>query len=169
MGIRIAPWLRRGLEAGVFGGLLATMDVLAYRWAPIGSGIAALPGGLAGSVVLALPVFALGVFAVAYPVIMAATRGDAILGAITASLVAIDLLLFVSLGINLRVALRGGAQILSVGLLAAALAGPAAVVGLVASQLFAPLGFGRRAGLIAAGSSTLVAVPILFVVMPFLS
>lgn len=167
--IRIPAWLRRGLEAGIFGGLLAVLDVLAYRWAPFGSGIAALPGGFAGAIVLALPVFAMGVFAVGYPVIMAATRSDALLGAITAALVAADLLLLFTLATDLRVALRGGAQILPIGMLAAALAGPAAVTGLVGSQLFTPLGFGRRAGLIATGAATFVAVPILLVVVPLLS
>ncbi len=63
--VRLPPWLRRGIEAGVFGGVLAVMAVVAYRWAPIGAGISALPGGIGASFVMAMPVFAIGVFAVA--------------------------------------------------------------------------------------------------------
>ena len=63
---RLPGWLRRGLEAGLFAGLLSLLTVIAYRWdAGAAVGMAALPVGLTGSIVLALPILAVGVFTVA--------------------------------------------------------------------------------------------------------
>jgi hypothetical protein len=167
--IRLPAWLRRGLEAGLFAGLLSLLTVVAYRWdRGAAIGVAALPAGLTGTLVLALPVLAVGVFAVAYPVGLTPTRLDAILGAATGAIVAADLLTLITVLVGERVAIRGGANVLPVGFLAALLAMPAAVGGIAASQLFSDLGFGRRAGRIGALAAILVATPILLVGVPLL-
>jgi hypothetical protein len=168
--LRPPRWLRRGLEAGLFAGLLSLLTVIAYRWdRGAAVGVATLPVGLTGSIVLALPVLAVGVFAVAYPVGLAATRLDAILGAVTGAIVAADLLALITVAAGERVAILGGANVLPVGFLAAILATPAAVGGIAASQLFSPHGFGRRAGRIGAVAAVIVATPILLVGVPLLA
>jgi hypothetical protein len=168
--LRPPGWLRRGLEAGLFAGLLSLLTVIAYRWdRGAAVGLAALPVGLAGSIVLALPVLAVGVFAVAYPIALTATRLDAILGAATGAIVAADLLALITVAAGERVAILGGANVLPVGFLAAILAMPAAVGGIAASQLFSPHGFGRRAGRIGAVAAVIVATPILLVGVPLLA
>ena len=169
-GLRLPLWLRRGLEAGLFAGLLSLLTVIAYRWdRGAAVGLAALPAGLTGSVILALPVLAVGVFAVAYPIGLAPTRLEGILGAITGAIVAADLLTFITVATDERVAILGGARVLPVGFLAAILALPAAVGGIAASQLFSPHGFGRRAGRIGAVAAVIVATPILLVGVPLLA
>ena len=168
--IRLPAWLRRGFEAGLFAGLLSLLTVIAYRWdRGAAVGVATLPVGLTGSIVLALPVLAVGVFAVAYPVGLAATRLDAILGAVTGAIVAADLLALITVAAGERVAILGGANVLPVGFLAAILATPVAVGGIAASQLFSPHGFGRRAGRIGAVAAIIVATPILLVGVPLLA
>jgi hypothetical protein len=168
--LRPPRWLRRGLEAGLFAGLLSLLTVIAYRWdRGAAVGVATLPVGLTGSIVLALPVLAVGVFAVVYPVGLAATRLDAILGAVTGAIVAADLLALITVAAGERVAILGGASVLPVGFLAAILATPAAVGGIAASQLFSPHGFGRRAGRIGAVAAVIVATPILLVGVPLLA
>jgi len=168
--LRPPTWLRRGLEAGLFAGLLALLTVIAYRWdRGAAVGVATLPVGLRGSIVLALPVLAVGVFAVVYPVGLAATRLDAIFGAVTGTIVAADLLALITVAAGERVAILGGANVLPVGFLAAILATPAAVGGIAASQLFSPHGFGRRAGRIGAVAAVIVATPILLVGVPLLA
>jgi hypothetical protein len=168
--LRPPRWLRRGLEAGLFAGLLSLLTVIAYRWdRGAAVGVATLPVGLTGSIVLALPVLAVGVFAVVYPVGLAATRLDAILGAVTGAIVAADLLALITVAAGERVTILGGASVLPVGFLAAILATPAAVGGIAASQLFSPLGFGRRAGRIGAVAAIIVATPILLVGVPLLA
>ena len=160
--LRIPAWLRRGLEAGLFAGLLSLLTVIAYRWdRGAAVGLAALPAGLTGSIVLALPVLAVGVFAVAYPIGLAATRLDAILGATIGAIVAADLLTLITVATDERVAILGGARVMAVGFLAAILAVPAAVAAVAASQLFSPHGFGRRAGRIVATPILLGGVPLL--------
>lgn len=167
---RLPGWLRRGLEAGLFAGLLSLLTVIAYRWdRGAAVGLAALPSGLAGSIVLALPVLAVGAFAVAYPVGLAATRLDAILGAITGGVVAADFLTLITVAAGERVAILSGANVLPVGFLAALLAMPAAVGGIAASQLFSEHGFGRRAGRIGALAAIIVAMPTLLVGVPLLA
>ena len=168
--LRLPGWLRRGLEAGLFAGLLSLLTVIAYRWdagAPVG--LAALPIGLTGSLALALPVLAVGVFAVAYPIGLTATRLDAILGAATGAIVAADLLTMITVAAGERVAILGGAHVLPVGFLAGLLATPAVVGGIAASQLFSAHGFGRRAGRIGAVAAVIVATPILLVGVPLLA
>jgi hypothetical protein len=168
--LRPPRWLRRGLEAGLFAGLLSLLTVIAYRWdRGAAVGVATLPVGLTGSIVLALPVLAVGVFAVVYPVGLAATRLDAILGAVTGAIVAADLLALITVAAGERVTILGGASVLPVGFLAAILATPAAVGGIAASQLFSPHGFGRRAGRIGAVAAVIVATPILLVGVPLLA
>lgn len=168
--LRPPAWLRRGLEAGLFAGLLSLLTVIAYRWdRGAAVGVATLPVGLTGSIVFALPVLAVGVFAVVYPVGLAATRLDAILGAVTGAIVAADLLALITIAAGERVTILGGANVLPVGFLAAILATPAAVGGIAASQLFSPHGFGRRAGRIGAVAAVIVATPILLVGVPLLA
>jgi hypothetical protein len=168
--IRLPAWLRRGLEAGLFAGLLSLLTVVAYRWdRGAAVGVAALPAGLTGTLVLALPVLAVGVFAIAYPVGLTPTRLDAVLGAATGGIVAADLLTLITVLVGERIAIRGGANVLPVGFLAALLAMPAAVGGIAASQLFSEHGFGRRAGRIGALAAILVATPILLVGVPLLA
>jgi hypothetical protein len=168
--LRLPRWLRRGLEAGLFASVLSLFTVIAYRWdagAPVG--VAALPAGLTGSIVLALPVLAVGVFAVAYPIGLTATRLDAILGAATGVIVAADLLTLITAAAGERVTVLGGVHVLPVGFLAGLLATPVAVGGIAASQLFSPHGFGRRAGRIGATAAVIVATPILLVGVPLLA
>jgi hypothetical protein len=168
--LRPPRWLRRGLESGLFAGLLSLLTVVAYRWdRGAAVGVAALPVGLTGSIVLALPVLAVGVFAVVYPIGLTATRLDAILGAATGAIVAADILTLITVAAGERVAILGGANVMPVGFLAAILATPAAVGGIAASQLFSPHGFGRRAGRIGAVAAVIVATPILLVGVPLLA
>jgi hypothetical protein len=94
--IRLPAWLRRGLEAGVFATLLSLVTVVTLGWEQPGPGPVILPSGLGAGLVLALPVLSLGVLAVAYPVAMAATKGDAILGAIAAWIVGANLLAIIT-------------------------------------------------------------------------
>jgi hypothetical protein len=168
--IRLPAWLRRGLEAGLFAGLLSLLTVVTYRWdRGAAVGVGALPAGPAGTIVLALPVLAVGVFAVAYPIGLAPTRPDAILGAATGAIVAADLLALITVIAGERVAILGGANVLPVGFLAALLAMPGAVGGIAASQLFSPHGFGRRAGRIGVVVAVAVATPILLIGVPLLA
>ena len=168
--IRLPAWLRRGLEAGLFAGLLSLLTVVSYRWdRGAAVGVGALPVGLAGTIVLALPVLAVGVFAVAYPIGLTPTRLDAILGAATGAIVAADILALITIIAGERVAILGGANVLPVGFLAALLAMPGAVGGIAASQLFSPHGFGRRAGRIGAVVAVVVATPILLIGVPLLA
>ncbi len=167
--VRLPAWLRRGVEAGLFAGLLSLLTVIAYRWdRGAAVGITALPTGLSGSLAMALPVLAIGVFAVAYPVGLSPTRLDAILGAATGAIVAADLLALITAVAGERVVIRGGANVLPVGVLAAILATPSAVGGIAASQLFTTHGFGRRAGRVAAVAAVIVATLILLVGVPLL-
>jgi hypothetical protein len=168
--LRIPAWLRRGLEAGLFAGLLAVLTIVAYRWdRGAAVGVAALPAGPTGSIALALPILAVGVFAVAYPIGLTGTRLDAILGAATGVIVAADLLTMITVMAGERVAILGGANVLPVGFLAGLLAMPAAVGGIAASQLFSTHGFGRRAGRIGAVAAVIVATAMLLVGVPLLA
>jgi hypothetical protein len=117
---------------------------------------------------MALPVLSIGVFAVAYPIGLVATRHDAILGGIAGFLVAADVVAIVTVVSGLRVVILDG-SIVAVGLLAAVLALVPALAGLLASQLLSPVGFGRRAGGWAAIAAAIVATPILVLVVPLLA
>jgi hypothetical protein len=161
--VRLPPWLGRGLEAGVFAGLLSLVTVLALAWEAPPAGPLILPSGIGAGMTFALPVVAVGVFAVAYPVTMAATRGDAVLGALASWVVAACLLTVVTVLIDQRVLLAAGLTT-PLGVVAALLATPAAVAGLLAAQLFAPLGFGRRAGKLAAIVAGVAATAVLLLI-----
>lgn len=165
-GLRLPPWLRRGLEAGVFAALLGSITVVVLTWEERVPGPIILPGGLGAAVTLALPVLSIGVLAVAYPVVFAATRGDAILGAITGWIVGADLLAIVTVLIDQRILLLGPGIAVPLGIVAGLLAAPAALAGLLAAELFTPLGFGRRAGRLAAAVAEIVGALILVVVVP---
>jgi hypothetical protein len=162
---RLPAWLRRGLEAGVFAALLSLITVLALTWEGRGPGPIILPSGLGASLTLALPVLSLGVLAVAYPVALAAIRGDAILGAITGWIVGADLLVLVTALMNQRLLLASGVTV-PLGLAAGLFAAPAALGGLLAAELLTPLGFGRRAGRFSAIVAGVVATAILVVIVP---
>ena len=152
----VPPWLRRALEAAAVSGVVA-IGALA------GAGLASggpyvLPPGVQGALLLAPAVFALAVLPVAYPVAMAATRGDALLGALAALLIASDVTIVFAGG---RVALTAGGPELGSGLLVSMLAVGPAIVGLLSAQVFTPLGFGRRAGAIVAVVAAILAVVVL--------
>jgi hypothetical protein len=164
--LRLPAWLRRGLEAGIFAGLLSLVTVVTLAWDHTGPGPIVLPAGLGSSLILALPILSIGVLAVAYPVTMAATKGDAILGAITAWIIAADLLAIVTALMGQRLLLLGAGVTVPIGVVAGLFAAPAALAGLLAAELFTPLGFGRRAGRIAALAALAVAVPILLFIVP---
>ncbi|MEX2011201.1 MAG: hypothetical protein WEF51_03070 [Chloroflexota bacterium] len=152
----VPPWLRRAL-------LAAAVSAVVAIGALAGAGLAtggpyALPPGVAGSLLLAPAIFALAVVPVAYPVAMAATRGDAILGAVAAFLIASDLTIVFAGG---RVALsRGGVELAS-GLLVGSLAAGPALIGLLCGELLTPFGFGRRAGAIVALTAAVAAGAVL--------
>ena len=164
--LHLPAWLRRGLEAGLFAGLLSLVTVVTLSWEHHGPGPVVLPAGLGASLILALPVLSIGVLAVAYPVALAATKGDAILGAITAWIVAADLLAIVTALMGQRLLLLGAGVTVPFGVVAGLFAAPAALAGLLAAELFTPLGFGRRAGRVAALTAGAVAAAILLVVAP---
>jgi hypothetical protein len=167
--IRLPAWLRRGLEAGIFAALLSLVTVVVLEWERPAVGPIILPGGIGAGLTLALPVLSIGVLAVAYPVALAATRGDAILGAIAGWLVAADLVALVTVLIDQRVLLLGSGATVPLGIVAGLFAAPAALGGLLAAQLLTPLGFGRRAGRVGAVAATAIAVPILVVLVPLVA
>ena len=167
--VRLPAWLRRGLEAGVFGALLGTVTVVVLGWEARLAGPVILPGGLGAGMTMALPVLSIGVLAVAYPVAFAATRGDAVLGAITGWLVGADLLAILTVLMDQRLLLLGAGVAVPLGIVAGVLAAPAALAGLLAAQLFTPLGFGRRAGRVAAVVAAVTATPILVLVVPLIA
>ncbi len=164
--LRLPAWLRRGLEAGVFAALLSLVTVIALAWEHRVPWPMVLPAGLGAGLVMALPVLSIGVLAVAYPVAMAATRGDAILGAIVGWLVGADLLTAVTAMMGERLLLANVGFAVPFGVVAGLLAAPAALAGLLAAELLTPHGFGRRAGRFAAIVAALVATPVLAVVAP---
>lgn len=156
--LRMLPaWLRRGLEAGGFTAAVAIGTLAGLDLSGALGGRAALPTGLVGSLLLALPVLAIGVLAVAYPVALAATRLDAVYGAITGVLVAADL---TTLLVSDRVLLASVGREVPLGLLAGVLGLLPAAIGLLVGQL-TPLGFGRGAGARTTLAATVAAVVVL--------
>jgi len=164
--VRLPAWLRRGLEAGIFAALLSLVSVVVLSWEDQGPGPLVLPGGLAAGLTLALPVLSIGVLAIAYPVALAATKGDAILGAIVGWIVGADMLAAMTAAMDQRLLLVGVGIAVPFGVVAGVFAAPAAIGGLLAAELFTPLGFGRRAGRVAAIVAAAVATPILVVIVP---
>jgi hypothetical protein len=156
----LPPWLRRGVEAGVLGALLSLGTLVAF-YASRPEPRLVLPTGLDSSFILLPAVVALGIFAVAYPTFLAATREDAIMGVVAAFLVAADALMLISFVIGDAVMIHPIGRSLPLGVLASAVALPAAVVGVLAGQLSVPLGFGRSSGVrsaVAGGIAGLVLV-----------
>lgn len=139
------PWMRRGFEAGVIGALLAIGTLVAFQLSRPAPRLF-LPNGLDSSMILLPAIVALGVFVVSYPTFLAATREDAILGIVAAFLIAADVFMAVSFVARDDVLVHPLARSLPLGVVAAAVAVPVAVVGLAVGQLTAPLGFGRLAG-----------------------
>ena len=148
------PWLRRGLEAAVGAALVAIASFLGGRL-DAGGAAFPLPAGPAGALLLAPAVFAIGVVTATYPVAMSATRGDAVLGVIAAWLVAVDLTILFTGG---HIGLDRADIVLPTGVLVGLLALPSVAAGLAGSQVGASLGFGRRAGAMAAVTSAIGAL-----------
>jgi hypothetical protein len=142
----IPPWLRRGFEAGVVGALLAAGTLVAFQLSRPAPRLS-LPNGLDSALILTPAVVALAIFAVSYPTFLAATREDAVLGVVAAFLIAADAFMLISLLARDEVLIHPLGRSLPLGVVATAVAVPAALAGLVIGQLTAPLGFGRSAGL----------------------
>ena len=155
----LAPWLRRGLEAAVVAAIVAIASLAGNRLSA-GGGAYPLPAGPTGALVLAPAVLALGVLTCAYPLAMAATRSDASFGALAAFLIAADLTVIFSPD---RIVIGPTDVQVPGGLFVALLALGPALVGLAGGQI-ATLGFGRRAGAVAAILAALVAVVVLALV-----
>ena len=158
--LRLSPWLRRGLEAAIVAAIVAIASLAGDRLSA-GGGSYALPDGPVGGLVLAPAVLALGVLTCAYPLAMAATRSDAILGAIAAFLVAADLTIVLA---SDPILLGAGDRQIAGGLFVALLALGPALMGLLGGQVLTPLGFGRRAGASAAILAAIVAAGVLEIV-----
>lgn len=142
----IAPWLRRGIEAGVVGALLADGTLVAFQLSRPAPRLA-LPNGLDTALIFTPAVVALAIFAVSYPTFLAATREDAVLGVVAAFLVAADAFMLISLLARDEVMIHPLGRSLPLGVVATGVALPAAIAGLLIGQLTAPLGFGRSTGL----------------------
>jgi hypothetical protein len=142
----IPPWLRRGVEAGVVGALLAAGTLVAFQLSRPAPRLA-LPNGLDSALILTPAVVALAIFAVSYPTFLAATREDAVLGVVAAFLIAADAFMLISLLARDEVLIHPLGRSLPLGVVATGVAVPAAIAGLLIGQLTAPLGFGRSAGL----------------------
>jgi len=150
----VPPWLRRGLQAAFVAAVVAIASFVGDRLGARG-GPFPLPAGPTGALLLAPSVVAIGVVTSAYPVAMAATRGDAILGVFAGWLVAVDLTIVFTGG---HIALERAGIVLPTGVLVGLLTLPSVTAGLAGSQVGASLGFGRRAGAIAAVTSVIGAM-----------
>jgi hypothetical protein len=155
----IPPWMRHGFEAGVVGALLSAGTLVAFQLSRPAPRVE-IPHGLDGSMILVPAVVALGLFAICYPTFMAATRGDAVLGAVAAFLLAADALMLISLVARDSVMVQPLARSLPLGVVAATLSLPVAIVALLIGQLTSSLGFGRSAGLRSATSGALIGVAV---------
>ncbi len=152
----LAPWIRRGIEAGILAALLSLGSIVGYHFSQTVR--VALPQGIDGALILLPAVLALAAFAVVYPTFLAATRADAVLGAIAAFLVAADLLMAVSLVVGDQVVIHSIHRSVPLGLLAAGWALPVAAIALAFGQLSTPLGFGRSAGLRSATAAIVISI-----------
>jgi hypothetical protein len=162
--LRVAPWLRRGVEAAVAAAIVA-IAALAGERLSAGGTVYPVPSGLAGVLVLAPPVLALGVLTVAYPVAMAPTRSDALMGAVFAYLIAADATVVLA---GSPFSLERAGREVPGGLLVGLLALIPAVAGLLGGQLATPLGFGRRAGAIGALVAAMASLVVLAAI-PFMA
>ena len=154
---RLPPWLRRGLEAGVIAALVAIVTLFGATTSSA-AGHVALPPGITGALLLAPGVLALGVITVGYPVAYAATRIDAVLGAVTAFLIAA---LASAAIVTTKADMASFDRSMALGVLVGVLAIGPAIVGLAAAQILANLGFGRRAGAYATVGSGALAIVVL--------
>ncbi len=153
---RIIPhWLSRGVEAGLVGALLSSGTLLAFHLGRPEPRLA-LPQGLDGSMILVPALAAISVLALSWPIFAAATRTEALLGAIAGFLVAADLLMAVSLVARQSVEVHFLFHSLPLGVVAALLAIPPSIAGLVAGPVTSELGFGHSAGLRAVFAASLI-------------
>ena len=154
---RLIPrWLGRGIEAGLLGAILSSGTLLAFQFGrPEPRNF--LPQGLDGSMILVPALAAISVLAISWPIFAAATRTDALLGAIVGLLVAADLLMGVSLVARQSIQVHVAFRTLPLGVVAAILAVPPAVAGIVAA-LTTELGFGHSAGLRAVVTASVLAL-----------
>jgi hypothetical protein len=163
---RLFPhWLRRGLQAGALGAILSCGTLLAFELSRPAPRLA-LPHGVDGSLIVVPALLALGVLAVGIPVVLAATRTEAILGAVAGFMVGADLLMLISLVFRQSVAVDSIGGSWPLGVLAAILACPVALAGIVLGPLFETHGFGRSAGLRAVVASA-VAATVIALAAPF--
>jgi hypothetical protein len=158
--LRLTTWLRRAIEAAVVAALVAIATLTGNRLSA-GTATYALPDGLIAGLVLAPAVLGLGVLTCGYPIAMAATRSDAVLGAAAAFLIAADLTIVFAPD---RIIIGSADQQLAGSLFVALLALGPALIGVLGGQLLTPLGFGRRAGAVATILSAVAAVMVLGVV-----
>ena len=156
-------WLQRALEAAVVAGVLGVVSLLASL--PQLAAASDVPRlGTIGILLLGPPVLSVAVFASAYPVALAATRSEALLGATGALLLAADA---VALLVREPVLLEAFERRVPVGVLAAGLALLAGGAGLAVGQVAARLGFGRRAGAITSVAAAVASVVLLLLVTTF--
>lgn len=142
----IPAWLRRGFAAGAVGGLLSGATLLAFHLSRPEPRVA-LPQGIDGALILVPALLALGVLAVSLPIVLAATRSEAVFGALVGFMVAADLLMAVSFVSSQQIAVHVLSRSLPLGVVAAVLAIPAAVAGIAVGSLASEHGFGHSAGL----------------------
>lgn len=153
----LPPWLRRGFEAGAIGALLSGGTLLAFRLGRPEPRVA-LPQEIDGSLILVPALLSLGVLAVGVPVFLAATRTEAILGAVAGFLVAADLLMAVSFVSRQQIVVHMLSRSLPLGVVAAVLAIPVAVTAIMVGPVASELGFGHSSGLRAVLAGAVVAL-----------
>ena len=147
-------WLQRAIEAALVAGLLGIVSTVAA--APHLAGGDVVPRlGLVGSLLLIPPVLALAVIATAYPVALAATRSEALLGAIGSSLLVADALVLL---VPTPVLLESLERQVPIGALAGGLGLASGLVGIIAGQAGTRLGFGRRAGAVTSVAAAVAGV-----------
>jgi hypothetical protein len=157
---RLFPrWLRRGLQAGALAAPLSCGTLLAFELSRPAPRVA-LPHGVDGSLILIPALLALGVLAAGVPIVLAATRSEAVLGAVAGYMVGADLLMLVSLVFRQSVAVDSLGVSWPLGVLAAVLAGPVALAGIVLGALLETHGFGWSAGLRALVASCVAATAV---------
>jgi hypothetical protein len=154
---RIPAWLSRGFQVGFVGALLSGGTLVAFELSRPAPRVA-LPQGIDGSLILVPALLALGVLAVGLPIFLAATRTEAILGALSGFLVAADLLMALSFVSRQLIAVHWLARSLPLGVVAAVLAIPVAAAAIVAGPLTSELGFGHSSGLRAVVVGAVVAL-----------
>ena len=158
----IPAWLRRGFSAGAVGGVLSGGTLLAYHLSRPEPRVA-LPQGIDGALILVPALLALGVLAVSLPIVLAATRSEASFGSLGGFIVAADLLMAVSFVSREQIAVHVLSRSLPLGVVAAALAIPAAAVGIAVGSFASEHGFGHTAGLRAVLAGTIGALAVALV------